>query len=102
MIGVSLQTPYCFTALLFPTAGTWSEWSTAGDSPREVLCGYVHRGCRYSHRVGPGNQSEPNFCSTIAESWMLVLVASGGSLLIIKMLLKIFGLLLGDTEVPGK
>lgn len=54
-VGVSLQTPYCFTALLFPTAGAWSEWSVAGDSPREVLCGYVHCGCRYCHRVGPGN-----------------------------------------------
>lgn len=54
-IGVSLQTPYCFTALLFLTAGTWSEWSVAGNSAREVLRGYVYRGCRYSHRAGPGN-----------------------------------------------
>lgn len=67
-VWVSLQTPYCFTALLFLTAGAWSERSVAGDSTREVLCGYVHCGCRYSHRIGPGNHISwsSNTCDSAA------------------------------------
>lgn len=101
--GVSLQTPYCFTALLFSTAGAWSKWSVAGDSPREVLRGYVHRGCRYSHRAGPGNHwTEPLHSCDSAAVLQFVLLQALYYLLVIKLLLEIFGLLLGESQVPGK
>lgn len=97
-VWVSLQTPYCFTALLFLTAGAWSEWSVAGHSTREVLCGYVHCGCRYSHRIGPGNQL------VLQHLWLSSITAilvSGFKLLMIQMFCKI-SWLLEQTQVSSR